>query len=114
MSDFKPWRERVPAYAWRSDDKLQAQFERQDQIILVGIEVFGNYDDAMMCLYRQTSIFGAWDSPHRVAGESDENRDRVIAHLRDIQPSSTPKPPEPQAPRRRGGRRKHRDTPRLR
>lgn len=116
MALFKPWRERLALDVIRDFPDKHAGWEREDQAVLVAIEVFGNYDDSMLWILRPTSAivgFG-WEQPHRIANWSDAGRDAVIAHLRSIQPIITPKPPGPQPPDRRYSRkRRHRDTPGL-
>ncbi|WP_421793502.1 hypothetical protein [Hydrocarboniphaga effusa] len=108
MALFKPWRERLKSDVVRGLPHLHDGWEREDQAVLVAVEVFGNYDDAMLWMLRESSDIAGfgWEQPHRIANASDAGRNAVIEHLRSIQPTITPQPPGPQPPARQIGKRR--------
>jgi uncharacterized protein (DUF2384 family) len=65
VAGFVPWRERMQRVGRKPDADESAKLEREDEVTLIAIEVFGNHDDAMMWMYRESSDYGPWEKPSR-------------------------------------------------
>jgi hypothetical protein len=88
---FEPWRERLKRADASSLSEAEASaLDRQDEVTLLAIRVFGNYADAMTWMYQSTRLFGQATTPYQKASQGRDGLEAVKAVLAVLQTSVAP------------------------